>query len=198
MNDPKLLRQLKAGDEKAFRTLVEQHQRLIYSVCFRILSDSAEAEELTQETFIRAFQAIPAFEDRAKLSTWMCKIAVNLCYNRVQYLKRRGSQAKRSIEAFVGDAWETQVEGRAPLTGHIQSPEEALTTVETEALLTRALSMLSESLRSLVVLRDVEGVSYQEICEITELPIGTVKSRLHRARGELVRLYEGLQRGDIQ
>ena len=198
MNDPKLLRQLRAGDERAFRALVEQHQRLIYSVCFRILNDSAEAEELTQETFIRAFQAIPTFEDRAKLSTWMCKIAVNLCYNRVQYLKRRGVQTKRSIETFVGDAWETQVEGQAPLMGHIQSPEEALTTSETEALLTRALSMLSESLRSLVVLRDVEGMSYQEICEITDLPIGTVKSRLHRARGEVVRLYEGLQRGDIR
>ena len=198
MDDPVFLEQLRAGDEQAFRRLVEENQRLLYAVCLRMMGDSAEAEELTQEVFIRAFQAIDRFEERAKLSSWLCKIAVNLCYNRIQYLQRRGGKKKRSLDHFVGDRWERELNHAHPLSAKIQGPEEAQNSKEVMTLISRALLHLSEELRSLVILRDVEELSYQEIVEITGLQLGTVKSRLHRARGQVFRIYEALQRGDFK
>lgn len=187
-----LIDRLKTGDPRAFRQLIETHQRSIYRVCLRMMRSEAEAEDMTQETFIRASRSMDQFRGEASLSTWLYRVAINLCKNRINYLQRRRSTQHRSLvqlEEAKGDAWQSdRVGGAAP-----ETPDALAEGREAQALIGQALDQLPDQLKTILLLRDIEGLSYAEVSEVTQLPLGTVKSRLHQARLQLMELYRSLQ-----
>lgn len=184
-NDRKLVRRLKRRDEDAFTELVKTYQHKVFNVIFRILGSKAEAEEVSQEVFIAIFKYIDSFRGEAKLSTWIYRIATNHARNRVKYLSRRSQRAHQDID----DGPETATED-SPLSAYIASPHEEAVGTELEDIIRDGLKTLNEIHRTIVILRDIEGLSYIEISKIVELPEGTVKSRLFRARVALKEYVE--------
>ncbi|HTL32642.1 MAG TPA: sigma-70 family RNA polymerase sigma factor [Kofleriaceae bacterium] len=180
MSDPDhvLVRRLRDRDERAFRELIDRERDRVYRITFRMLGNRAEAEDVAQEVFIAVFKTIDSFRDEAKLSTWLYRVAVNHCKNRIKYLARRHDRDRDELDE---SAHTSGVNGSigAPLP---QAPDKQLQGAQMEKLMQEAIANLDEDQRIVVVLRDVEDLSIEEICEITGLPDGTVKSRLHRAR----------------
>ncbi|HEY5950623.1 MAG TPA: sigma-70 family RNA polymerase sigma factor [Kofleriaceae bacterium] len=173
-----LLRRLRDRDERAFRELVEGHRDRVYNITFRMLGNRAEAEDVAQEVFISVFKTIESFREESKFSTWLYRIAVNQCKNRIKYLARRHDRDRDELdESTQGNGVNGSIGGPMP-----SSPDKALASAQMEKLMQEAIANLEEDQRIVVVLRDVEDLSIEEICEITGLPDGTVKSRLHRAR----------------
>ncbi|HEY5922940.1 MAG TPA: sigma-70 family RNA polymerase sigma factor [Kofleriaceae bacterium] len=177
-----LLRRLRDRDERAFRELVEAHRDRVYNITFRMLGNRAEAEDVAQEVFIAVFKTIDSpnsgYREESKFSTWLYRVAVNHCKNRIKYLARRHDRDREEIDETTHT---TGVNGSigGPMPS---SPHKALESAQMEKLMQEAIANLEDDQRIVVVLRDVEDLSIEEICEITGLPDGTVKSRLHRAR----------------
>lgn len=169
-----------AGDAGAFDALVTLFGGRVFSVALRLLQDRGEAEDLAQEVFVALYHHLPEFRGESRLSTWIYRITKNRALNRLKFLKRR----QHGSHADVDDAG---LAIRDPDTGAGQErdPVKKLAGHELSAVLERHLRELPEEQRSLVILRDLEDLSYEEIAEVTGLPLGTVKSRLHRARAEL-------------
>jgi len=177
-----LLRRLRERDERAFRELIELHRDRVYNLTFRMLGNRAEAEDVAQEVFITVFKTIDSFREESKFSTWLYRVAVNHCKNRIKYLARRHERDRDELDE-IKTASPTDSQTRTPGTpAVIRRPDKALEGAQLEQLMQDAIDTLDEEHRALVVLRDVEDLSIDEICEITGLPDGTVKSRLHRAR----------------
>ena len=193
--DPTWIEALRRGDPVAFRQLIERYQGIVYQVCLRMMDyNIAEAEDMAQETFIRVSNALESFRGDSKLSTWLYRIAVNLCKNRIAYLKRRAHQRHDhlpQLEEASGDSWQ----GKAQTTTAIDTPDEIVAGREAQALINQALLELSSHLREVITLRDLEGLSYAEIVDVLQIPLGTVKSRLHQARLQLMQSYQTLQAG---
>jgi RNA polymerase sigma-70 factor (ECF subfamily) len=173
-----LLRRLRDRDERAFRELLEGYRDRVFNITYRMLGNRAEAEDVAQEVFITVFKTIDSFREESKFSTWLYRVAVNHCKNRIKYLARRHDRDRDELD-----------ENSAPANGSIANvsprtpqPDRALEGVQMEVILQKAIEGLDDDHRIVVVLRDVEDLSIEEICEITGLPDGTVKSRLHRAR----------------
>jgi RNA polymerase sigma-70 factor (ECF subfamily) len=170
-DDARLLARLRAGDPRAFEELVTMYQHRVFGVALRMLGTRAEAEEIAQETFLRAHRSLGEFRGEARLGTWLYAIASRLCLNRLASGPRRH---ERSDEAAL-----------------LQAPAESADAVgalergELEAALHQAVAALPEDRRIVVVLRDLEGLSYEEIGEVLGVPLNTVRSRLHRARLDL-------------
>jgi RNA polymerase sigma-70 factor (ECF subfamily) len=167
---PGLLARLRAGDPRAFEALVIGYQHRVFGVALRMLGSRAEAEEIAQEVFLRAHRALADFRGEARLGTWLYGIASRLCLNRLASPDRRlarGDVALADVAAGTPDA-AAQAE-RAEL----------------DAALHAAIAELPEERRLVLVLRDVEGLSYEQIAEALALDPGTVRSRLHRARMQL-------------
>lgn len=162
---------LRAGDPAAFETLVVRYQHRVFGIALRMLENRAEAEEIAQETFLRAHRALAEFRGEAKLSTWLYAIASRLCLNRLAAGERR--LRREDPEAL---------EGRP---GAGADPADELERRERDAALRRAIAELGEERRIVLVLRDIEGLSYAEIAQALGLELGTVRSRLHRARLDL-------------
>lgn len=174
-----LIRRLRDRDEKAFREIVEQYRDVVYNLTFRMLGDASEAEDVAQEVFITVFKSIDGFRGDAKLSTWIYRIAANQCKNRIKYLARRKSRDRVEYDDAVA---RHQSGGALVAPANLGRPDAQLEGVQLEALVGQAIASLDEDYRLVIVLRDVEELSYDDICQITGLPEGTVKSRLHRAR----------------
>ena len=181
-----LISRLRRKDPTAFEQLVKQHQDRVYDFCMRMLADREEAFDVTQEIFVSIHQHLEQFRADAKISTWIFRISRNHCLNRIKYLKRRG----RGRSEEYGEASEQAINESV---GAPAMPDESLESSRTRALVHRAIARLEEDQRVLVVLRDIEGLSYEEIVEITELAEGTVKSRLHRAREKLALILGELE-----
>jgi RNA polymerase sigma-70 factor, ECF subfamily len=167
-----LLDRLRAGEARAFEELVTTYQHRVFGVAVRMLGSPTEAEEVAQETFLRAHRALADFRGDAKLSTWLYAIASRLCLNRLASNEGRMSRAR--------------AEGldRLP-AGEGGEPGADLERSEREVALHRAIAELPEERRMVVVLRDLEGLAYDEIAAALSLELGTVRSRLHRARLDL-------------
>lgn len=180
-----LVSRLRRRDPDAFELLVRQHQDKVFDFCVRMLGDREEAHDLVQEIFVSVHQNMEKFRMDSKLSTWIFRISKNHCINRLKYLKRRGRGRSDELED-VGEAALQSAVG-SPL-----KPDEALDAANERDLVHRAIAKLDEDQRMLVVLRDIEGLSYEEIVDITDLAEGTVKSRLHRAREKLANIIAGL------
>jgi RNA polymerase sigma-70 factor (ECF subfamily) len=170
-HDPEFVRRLQAGEALAFEEMVRAYQHRVFGVALRMLGSTAEAEDVAQETFLRAHRALREFRGDAKLSTWLYAITSRLCLTRLgsneHALTRLGED---SIMRFAHDA---------------DGPDAALEQTELETALHRAIAGLPDDRRIVVVLRDLEGLSYEEIGQALDLPTGTVRSRLHRARLDL-------------
>ncbi len=181
-----LVSKLRRKDASAFEQLVKLHQDRVYDFCVRMLNDREEAFDLTQEIFLSIHQNVDSFRADSKLTTWIFRISRNHCLNRIKYLKRRG----RGRSDEYGELNEGAI---SESMGGSSTPDEVITRKRERALVHQAIEVLDDDQRSLVVLRDVEGLTYDEIREITELPEGTVKSRLHRAREKLAGILAKLE-----
>lgn len=177
-----LLRRLQRGDARAFQELVRRHQDRVFSICLRMLGDASEAEDICQDVFLAVHRHLPRFRGDSRLSTWIFRVTRNHCLNRLKYLGRREREGMPEHErADAADAPDS-------LQSVVQRPDRALLGAEERQRVQLALQRLSDEHRLLVVLRDLEGLSYEEIGRIADLPAGTVKSRLHRARAHLAEL----------
>ncbi len=176
-----LIERLKRRDEAAFNQFVILYQERVFRLVLRMIGDRAEAEDLAQEVFISIFKAIEGFRGDSQLSTWVYRVASNHCRNRIKYLVRRRRKFTHDFDEEAGE--EGAVGSHAP--ERPVAPDRLLEAQQTEFLLQQGLLTLDEEQRELIVLREVEHLSYEEIMAITGLPEGTVKSRLHRARAAL-------------
>ena len=174
-----LIRKLRERDEKAFREIVERYGDTVYNLTYRMLGNREEAEDVSQEVFITVFKSIDSFRGDSKFSTWLYRIAVNHCKNRIKYLSRRHDRGK---DEYDEEVMREEAAGAATAPAPVPRPDKQLEGVELEQIMQRCIARLDEEHRLVIVLRDVEDLSYEEICAITNLPVGTVKSRLHRAR----------------
>jgi RNA polymerase sigma-70 factor, ECF subfamily len=172
-----LLRRLRERDERAFRELVTLHRDRVYNICYRMMGSKSDAEDVAQEVFIAVFKTIDSFREESKFSTWLYRVSVNHCKNRIKYLARRHDRDRDELDENSAGANGVAIGAPARI-----SADRALEGIQMEELLREAINSLDEEHRTVVVLRDVEDLSIEEICEITDLPDGTVKSRLHRAR----------------
>jgi RNA polymerase sigma-70 factor (ECF subfamily) len=179
----RLVRRLKQRDEAAFREMIRTYQTDVFNLVFRMLGNNEEAEDLAQEVFVTVFKAIDSFRGDSKFSTWLYRIAVNHCKNRYKYLSRRHYHSTQPLD----DVTERAMTGRdggptMSLQAQISRPDRMMEGLQLEHAIQTEIAALEEDQRALIILRDVQGLSYQEIASITQLPEGTVKSRLHRAR----------------
>ena len=186
--DVKFIERLKNGEAAAFDLLVRERSGEIYGLLYRLTQNAEEARDLTQETFLRAFQNIGSFRGEADLKTWIYRIAINQARNRWRWWRRRKRDATISLDASDGRAQPLIFSLRASRSSN---PELATLAHERENALTIALHSLGRSYRETVILRDVEGFSYEEIATTLGISVGTVKSRLARGRQELRRKLEG-------
>lgn len=189
--EQKLVERLKRRDEAAFNELVRLYQGKIYRLVFRMLGDAGEAEDLAQEVFVTVFKSIDSFRGDSKLSTWMYRVATNHCKNRIKYLGRRAHKKKKEFDE-VGDR-DAIASASMSTSATVPRPDEMVHARQTEGFIQRALAELPDDQKELVVLRDIENMTYDAIQEVTGLPEGTVKSRLHRARLALQNRVQELQ-----
>jgi RNA polymerase sigma-70 factor (ECF subfamily) len=187
------IERLRAGEEAAFDRLVEERSGDIYALLYRLTEDPEEARDLTQETFLQAFRNIAHFRGDADLRTWLYRIAVNQARNRWRWWKRRRRDVTVSLDQSGGGDSDSN---STPLSARLsdkeaRNPEQLALAREREQVLTVALRALSRAYREVVVLRDIEGLSYEEVATALEISVGTVKSRLSRGRLELRRRLEG-------
>jgi RNA polymerase sigma-70 factor (ECF subfamily) len=175
--DERLVRAAQGGSIQAFNDLVTRHERAVYSVCQRLLSDASLAEDATQDTFVRAWGAIDSFRGGV-VRPWLLRIATNRAYDLLRARSRRPA-GSLDAEAFeVEPAWTTQA-------GPADAPEAHVMRTELGAVLERALAELPDDQRLVIVLSDVQGYGYEEIADICGVAVGTVKSRISRGRGRL-------------
>ena len=187
--EDQFLEKLRRGEAAAFERLVAERSSDVYALLYRLTSDAEEARDLTQETFLRAFQSISRFRGDADLKTWIYRIAINQARNRWRWWRRRRRDVTVSLDGNSGNS-------EQPLSASLRNedaPNPELETLarEREGQLREALLGLRSSYREAVILRDVEGFSYEEIATTLEISIGTVKSRISRGRLELRRKLEG-------
>ncbi|HRY37254.1 MAG TPA: sigma-70 family RNA polymerase sigma factor [Smithellaceae bacterium] len=178
-DDLKYVMACQNGDTEAFSVLVERYSRKMLNVAYRMLSDYDEACDITQEAFLAAFRSIKAFKAEAKFSTWLCRIVINCAKNRLkqrQSLSRYGSASLERVAAEQGDC------ACCLAASNENDPALQLERKELEVEVQKCISMLDGDYREVMVLRDIQGFSYEEIREVLQIPDGTVKSRLSRAR----------------
>ncbi|MEW5838010.1 MAG: RNA polymerase sigma factor RpoE [Pseudomonadota bacterium] len=179
-SDQQLVELAKAGDSFAFELLLRKYQHKVSKLIMRYVRDMDEALDLTQETFIKAWKALPGFRGDSQFYTWLYRIAVNTAKNFL-------STAHQQTHRVDLDADESDQYADAPGLVTSDTPESVMNGAELHQLLKRALSELPEDLRSAITLREFEGLSYEEIAEVMDCPIGTVRSRIFRAREALDR-----------
>lgn len=172
-----LVYRAKRGDDAAFEQLVAMHEKKIYALCLRMCENAEDAQEAAQDAFLAAWSGLSNFREEAAFSTWLYRLAVNACTDILRRRKRKG----QSVSLDDGEVF-LEIEDAAP------TPERALEQQETAKMVGEALSALPPDYRQVLVLRELHQLSYQEIAEVTRLELGTVKSRISRARA-LMRNY---------
>src|SRR3954452_13175171 len=155
-----LIRRLRDRDERAFRELLDLHRDRVFNITYRMLGNRAEAEDVAQEVFITVFKTIDTFREQSKFSTWLYRVAVNHCKNRIKYLSRRHERDRDELDET---SHETNGAAGAPIR-HV-APDRALEGAQLEVLLQDAIANLDDDQRVVVVLRDVEDLTIEEICE---------------------------------
>jgi len=182
-SEQRFIERLVAHDERAFNELVEAYEQRVFRLLLRMLGRRDEAEDMAQEVFVQVFKAIGSFRGESKLGTWIYRIAVNLCKNRMKYLQRRHSSEEDELEPMAERAALNEAKGVT--FGETSRPDHMVEGLQLERIVQICISELDPDFREVLVLRDVEDLTYEELCEVTGLPDGTVKSRLHRARAML-------------
>jgi len=172
ISDAECVRKLQRGETDAFETLIRRHQKTIYNLAYRMLGDYDEAAEISQETFLSAYRAIGNFRGDANFSTWLYRIALNHATTRRKTLTTR---QQRTVP----------MENSEPASDPNPGPPESMEKKEIRQRVQQALNRLEPEDAAVILLRDLQDVPYEEVARVLEVPIGTVKSRLHRARQAL-------------
>src|SRR5437667_8236729 len=180
VDETALIERCRAGDVAAFEPLVEKYRQRVWRLAYNILRDREEAWDVAQEAFIKAFQALPSFRGQSAFYTWLYRIAMNVAADRG---RSRGTEGRAfGTERVPEEDWERVLPDQNPGD---ESPDAAAARTEERAKIMKALDTLSEDHRRIVMLSDLEGLSYREIAETLDIPMGTVMSRLHNARKRL-------------
>jgi RNA polymerase sigma-70 factor, ECF subfamily len=182
------IERLKRGDAAAFEQLVAERSGEIYGLLYRLTENAEEARDLTQETFLRAFQSIERFRGDADVRTWIYRIAINQARNRWRWWRRRRRDSTVSLDSTAMESGQTV---GATLAETSANPEQRTLAHEREVVLRAALQLVGRAYRETLILRDIEGFTYEEIASTLETNVGTVKSRLARGRQELRKKLEG-------
>jgi RNA polymerase sigma-70 factor (ECF subfamily) len=174
-NDQELVRRVQAGDQSAFNVLVLKYQHRVLKLVSRFVNDPTEAEDVAQEAFLKAYRALPSFRGDSAFYTWLYRIAINTAKNALVAHKRRPVDFDLDLQD------PEQFERQARLK-EADTPEGVLLTDEIRNVVEKAMEQLPDDLRTAIVLRELEGLSYEEIAEAMDCPVGTVRSRIFRAR----------------
>ncbi|MBQ2830641.1 MAG: sigma-70 family RNA polymerase sigma factor [Oscillospiraceae bacterium] len=174
MTELELVRAARAGDEGAFETLVRTHEKKIYNLCLRLCGNSDDAADAAQEAFVSAWRALPFFREESNFATWLYRLATNASIDLLRREKRHRAPVSLDDEEQSVDAVDESA-----------SPDELYEKKELRAAVLRAMEGLSDEQRRILILRELQQLSYQEIAEIMDMELGTVKTRIHRARKNL-------------
>ncbi len=178
--DTLLIQRAQANDRTAFNEIVLRYKSRVYNYISRMVRNAADAEDLTQETFVRAYLSIHSFQSRASLNTWLFRIAANLC---VDFSRKTKTHIQAASLSQTYDDNDTENQRDVPDVSF--DPQRVFMNKELAKELDKALALLPEKLRSVILLYDMEGLSYEEIAAILNAPLGTVKSRIFNARTQL-------------
>ncbi|MCO7125301.1 RNA polymerase sigma factor SigW [Sporolactobacillus shoreicorticis] len=174
-SEKRLIKKIRKGDQQAFAELVERYKNSVFAICLRMVGNAQEAEDLSQEAFIRAYNRIDQYDHDRKFSTWLFRIATNLS---IDFLRRRKNNV--SLDAVVPGTEGLSLNTMLPDEG--EQPEDQMVRKETEEMVQEQIKRLPDKYRSAIVLKYIEDLSLKEISEIMEIPVGTVKTRIHRGR----------------
>jgi RNA polymerase sigma-70 factor (ECF subfamily) len=174
-SDQQLVQRVQAGDKAAFDLLVRKYQHRVLKLVSRFVSDAAEAEDVAQEAFLKAYRALASFRGDSAFYTWLYRIAINTAKNALV------SNRRRPVD-FDLDLQDPEQYDRHARLKEGDTPEGVLLTEEIRSVVEKAMEQLPEDLRTAIVLRELEGLSYEEIAEAMDCPVGTVRSRIFRAR----------------
>ena len=183
IEDREWVQLFQSGKEAGFNRLVLEHKDRIYSLCVRLLQNRDDAEDCAQETFVKVYHGLKDFRMESMFSSWLYRIAVNTCKNKQMSKPYREAKQNQNLDAADGEG-ESKAEMSASLMSSV-SPEQVLENKTKGAAIEAAIARLPENQRVLIVLRDIEGRSYEEVAETVGLNLGTVKSRINRGRLQL-------------
>lgn len=178
LDDHALVTKIQAGERQAFTTLVSRWQDKVYTQCYRQLGDEDLAQEAAQEIFIKLYKGLGSFQFQAKFSTWLFRIVLNHCSNLRDYHFRRKKDFHEPLEGNNAD-------NPRQLQGQMEPPDQRMEREEQREIIQNCLDKLPKEQREILILRDIQGFSYDEIAGVLDLNLGTVKSRVHRARNSL-------------
>lgn len=178
--DQRLLCALQAGEASAYEKLLQRYQNPVFNLAWRLLNDPTDAADVAQEVFLKVFRNLNSFRGQSSLRTWIYRIAVNEAYNRRRWLFRH-----RRGETALEETYEDAENRERPLVDSTESPFDFAMNREAQALLEEGLAAVNPIFRTALVLREVDDLSYEEIAEVLEVSIGTVKSRILRGREAL-------------
>lgn len=164
------------GDMRAFEELITCHEKIVYNIAYRMLPNQEDVKDISQEVFLKVYKNLYKFDFKSAFSTWIYRITVNTCIDEIR--KRKGKETYSMDEELESE--DSLIKKQFSDNG--QTPEDVFISAEESQQLTEAISLLSEEYKTIITLRDLEGFSYSEITEITGVSMGTVKSRLARAR----------------
>jgi len=183
-NEHIYIRKAKNGDMAAFEFLVTAHEKKIYNMAYRYTGNVQDAEDITQEVFLRVFRSLSGFKEESSFSTWIYRITSNVC---IDYSRKKPGKTGNliSIDSTDEEGHEIQIRGEA------FSPEEEYDKREIREAIADAILKLPDNHRQAIILRDINGLSYDEIAKILDISEGTVKSRIARARGQLCKILTG-------
>ena len=173
-NEQKLIARASGGDPAAFNQLMAMHEKRMYAVALRMFANREDAQDCLQEAMLRVYRAIGSFKGQSSFSTWVYRITMNTCLDEMRRKKNRPST---SLDNLLDQGWSPSDGGNAPERSAIQT--------ETRKMLAGAIRELPEDMRSAIVLRDVQGYSYDEIAQMLDVNVGTIKSRISRGREKL-------------
>lgn len=187
IDDSDLVNSFKEGNTIAFERLVIKYQDRIFNLCFRFLGNRQEAEDIAQEIFIKVFKALKRFRSESSFYTWIYRITINTCKNRIKSLDYRRSKKNITLD----DERDPKYNSESFTSGVDSNPDQIIEKKERIKLIQNAIKDLTYDHRAVIILRDIEGFTYEEISEITGHKLGTVKSKLSRARNDLREKLKG-------
>ncbi|WP_202081283.1 RNA polymerase sigma factor SigW [Caldalkalibacillus salinus] len=182
----KLIKKASAGSRTAFRAIVERYKNKIYHLAYRMLGNHTEAEDVAQETFIRVYTKLDRYNDDHKFSTWIYRIATNLCIDHLRKRKQHVQSLDQEVAGVEGLALYSQVASTT------DTPEEEVMTLELREEVQLAIDKLPPQYKTIIILRYLQDLSLQEISEVIDLPVTTIKTRIHRGREALKKQLQNL------
>lgn len=183
MDDKDLIRRVLDGDQEAFADLMARNEKQVYNLCLRMAGDPEDARDLTQESFLKAWRGLQFYKSECSFSTWLYRLSTNVCIDHLRSRKRKGA-VSLSVTDEGGEETELEIPDAEPL------PEQQIIHREERQAIAAAMNRLEEEYRTVLTLRVVEDLSYEQIAEVLDLKAGTVKSRIARARIKLKKILQ--------